>query len=116
MQQVEKDSGNAVTPVFNGDHNWFDIDAAILFSDILVVPHAMGLPVTFKDGEGPVLKRVLSDEDVKALAPLQRSTQVGAVCETVRRTRSPGTRAAGSQTNVTRVWPASPRARPNHGR
>src|SRR5882672_1373265 len=36
--------------------------------------------------------------------------------DTVRRTRSPGTRVAGSHTNVTRVLPLSPRATPNHGR
>src|SRR2546423_2690966 len=36
--------------------------------------------------------------------------------DTIRRTRSPGTRAAGSHTNVTRVLPPSPRDIPNHGR
>ena len=35
----------------------YDFDAAILFSDILVVPHAMGLSLRFEEGEGLFWKR-----------------------------------------------------------
>ena len=40
----------------------FPLDAAILFSDILTVPDAMGLGVAFTEGEGPRFERPLSDE------------------------------------------------------
>lgn len=40
----------------------FDLDAAILFSDILTVPDAMGLGLYFAEGEGPKFERPLRDE------------------------------------------------------
>lgn len=40
----------------------FPLDAAILFSDILTVPDAMGLGLTFVTGEGPQFERPLQDE------------------------------------------------------
>ena len=46
----------------------FQLDAAILFSDILTIPDAMGLGLSFVAGEGPKFARpVRSEEDVKAL-------------------------------------------------
>lgn len=55
----------------------FDLDAAILFSDILTVPDAMGLGLYFADGEGPKFERPLRDETaVMALrAPVPGSLQ-----------------------------------------
>jgi uroporphyrinogen decarboxylase len=47
----------------------FGFDAAILFSDILVIPHALGQPVRFAAGEGPQLDAVA---DRSALAQLNR--------------------------------------------
>jgi uroporphyrinogen decarboxylase len=48
----------------------FPLDAAILFSDILTVPDAMGLGLSFAEGEGPRLARAVRDEaGVAALAP-----------------------------------------------
>ena len=47
----------------------FPLDAAILFSDILTVPDAMGLGLSFAEGEGPRFSRpVRSEADVAALA------------------------------------------------
>lgn len=47
----------------------YPLDAAILFSDILTVPDAMGLGLYFADGEGPKFERPLRDE--KAVLALQ---------------------------------------------
>ncbi|MGI9336891.1 MAG: uroporphyrinogen decarboxylase [Gammaproteobacteria bacterium] len=41
----------------------FDTDAAIIFSDILTIPDAMGLGLHFIDGEGPKLQNPLRDEN-----------------------------------------------------
>jgi uroporphyrinogen decarboxylase len=40
----------------------FDLDAAILFSDILTIPDAMGLGLYFAEGEGPKFERPLREE------------------------------------------------------
>lgn len=61
----------------------FGMDAAILFSDILIVPHAMGMGLTFGVGEGPRLTPPLLDGKLDALLPaLERFNPV---YETVRR-------------------------------
>jgi uroporphyrinogen decarboxylase len=48
----------------------FDFDAAIVFSDILIVPYALGQTVEFIEGEGPRLEPV---RDAKAVAALERT-------------------------------------------
>ncbi len=47
----------------------FGMDGAILFSDILIVPHAMGQGLSFGPGEGPRLTPPLADGDTSALVP-----------------------------------------------
>jgi uroporphyrinogen decarboxylase len=62
----------------------FGFDAAILFSDILVVPHALGQPVTFAEGEGPRLDPVTSMEDLGRLTEVMPLERLAPVFETLR--------------------------------
>jgi uroporphyrinogen decarboxylase len=66
----------------------FDLDAAIVFADILVVPHAMGLGVHFEEGEGPIVESVSDAGSVGRLGDVQGSEQTTRVCETIRSVRS----------------------------
>jgi len=46
----------------------FDMDAAIIFSDILVIPDALGMKVWFEEGEGPKLEPITKLSDVEKLS------------------------------------------------
>lgn len=64
------------------------VDAAILFSDILVVPLEMGLDLEFVAGEGPKFKNPLKNlEDLKALSPEKAVKNLQYVYDTVALTR-----------------------------
>ena len=65
----------------------FDIDAAIIFADILVVPHAMGNGLSFVEGEGPKLETVRSRSDLLRLNKGFKSQQFESVAESVNRVR-----------------------------
>jgi uroporphyrinogen decarboxylase len=61
----------------------FEFDGAILFSDILVIPHAMGQDLWFEEGEGPRLAPRLVDHALASLQPAPERLEP--VYETVRR-------------------------------
>ncbi|SPE32881.1 uroporphyrinogen decarboxylase [Burkholderiales bacterium] len=66
----------------------YPLDAAILFSDILTVPDAMGLGLHFVDGEGPKFARpVRSEADVAALAAPDPEQSLRYVLDAVRSIR-----------------------------
>jgi uroporphyrinogen decarboxylase len=63
----------------------FALDAAILFSDILTIPDAMGLGLHFVDGEGPKLAHPLrSASDIERLGVPDAETDLGYVMDAVR--------------------------------
>jgi uroporphyrinogen decarboxylase len=62
----------------------FGFDAAILFSDILVVPHALGQKVSFVEGSGPQLEPIASAADLARLSPSGFAEHLAPVFEILR--------------------------------
>src|SRR5947199_2562892 len=76
----------------------FGFDAAILFSDILVVPHALGQSVRFAEGEGPQLDALAEPSALKRLRPSIDDAMLAPVYEAialVRRDLPPATALLG---------------------
>lgn len=63
----------------------YGMDAAILFSDILVIPDALGQKVEFVEGKGPVLQPIRGAGDLKALNTGRLLDHLAPVFETVSR-------------------------------
>jgi uroporphyrinogen decarboxylase len=63
----------------------FGFDAAILFSDILVIPDALGQKVTFEPNEGPKLDPILTAEDFNKLKRTIDRGRLSPVFETIER-------------------------------
>jgi uroporphyrinogen decarboxylase len=61
----------------------FGLDAAIVFADILLVPHAMGQEVRYDEGAGPLLRRIETEAEVRALRRDTVAERLQPVFETV---------------------------------
>jgi len=54
----------------------FDMSAAILLSDILVVPHALGVDVRFEESKGPIVEKILSEKRISEFTKQQFLTHL----------------------------------------
>ena len=63
----------------------FGMDGAILFSDILVIPHALGRKVAFREGEGPLLEPLRKGDDLSIAALDGFEDRLAPVYATVRK-------------------------------
>lgn len=66
----------------------FGMDAAILFSDILVISHALGMDLEFVAGDGPKLDKIQGAADIQKLSYKNFGTTLAPIYETLRRTSS----------------------------
>jgi uroporphyrinogen decarboxylase len=62
----------------------FGMDAAILFSDILILPWALGWGLSFQEGEGPVLPKFQTENHLALLDPRRIPEAIAPVLQTVR--------------------------------
>ena len=66
----------------------YDFDAAILFSDVLTIPDAMGQGLYFEEGEGPRFKKVIrTAADVEKLSTISAQSDLAYVMDAVALTR-----------------------------
>lgn len=66
----------------------FGFDAAIIFSDILVVPDALGQKVWFEEGEGPKLEALTDPAQFARLSRARLADHLAPVYEAIRQTRA----------------------------
>jgi len=82
MKQPEKVAEVTIQPV-----DYLGVDAAILFTDILIIPEAMGQTVEYVDNHGPVIHEpVRTPSDLSSLDPVQPSTDLDYVMDSIRAT------------------------------
>ena len=95
-RELRQKAGGFLDLVYNPDHasevtiqpiRRFGMDAAILFSDILVVPQALGQALRFETGEGPKLDPIRDVQGLKNLDVGKIDDVLNPVYETVKQTR-----------------------------
>ena len=66
----------------------YDMDAAILFADILLIIDVLGLDVRFEKGIGPIVQQVETGHDLDSVSIEQSTQRLSPVYETVERVRA----------------------------
>jgi uroporphyrinogen decarboxylase len=66
----------------------FAMDGAILFSDILMLPYALGQNLAFREGEGPVLEPISGHDGIARLDGAGAPERLEPILETIRRVRA----------------------------
>jgi uroporphyrinogen decarboxylase len=64
-----------------------DVDAAIIFSDILLIVEAFGMKLDFLKGDGPSISRINSAEDIQKLPDTDPAGPLSFVMDAIRQTR-----------------------------
>ncbi len=64
------------------------VDAAIIFSDILVIPEAMGMHLEMHEGKGPIFhKPIRNEEDIKQLSQIDPTQELKYVLDAIKLTK-----------------------------
>jgi len=82
VQTPEKAAEVTIQPV-----DILGVDAAIIFSDILVVPEAMGLPYTMEEGKGPFFPKTVKNENDLNKLRIADEDSLGYVIEAIKVTK-----------------------------
>jgi len=95
-REIRETAGGFLNLVYNPDHasevtmqpiRRFGMDGAILFSDILVIPHALGQALKFETGEGPKLEAIRDVDGLKILNLENIHETLNPIYENIKQTR-----------------------------
>lgn len=96
-QQIRKNSKNFLDLCYNSDLacevtlqpiRRFNLDAAIIFSDILVIPDAMGIKVRFEENHGPILESIQTIEQIKEISIRKNKEKLLPIYEAIEKTKA----------------------------